>query len=286
MTARQHEVSQTALLELYPPEGPVTTPTVSVYSSSGASLGTPSVTADAASQTVSATRGLRELSGTTTGFVTGRRYWLSTASGGYGYADRVEDLNALSSKIYLANGAKRDYSGGLLRGFRLSASITAPTSPSRNCRVVWRYSVGGEARAVTEIVDFVRMPFRLGLTPAVLDEVSGTLAGDLGASGDWEGIIDRAEREAFAWLAGQGLRPELVIDRQGLTSAYAWRVLALRYAGATDERYQRYQDEFARALHDYSQSRGWYDEEDNLSTGTAIDDKSPPSALPARARIA
>lgn len=284
MTERQHEISQTSLLELYNQDGPATSPTVAVYSSSGELLGEPAVTADSASQTVSATRGSRELTGTSTGFTPGRRYWLSTAGGGYGYADRVEDV--ATGKVYLANPAKRDYSSGLLRGFRLSAGLTAPSTPTRNCRVVWRYFINGEARSTTELVDFVRVPFRLDLSPAVLDEVSGTLAGDLGASGDWDGLIDRAEREAFAWVAGQGLRPELVIDRQGLTNAYAWRVLALRYAGTTDERYERYQSEYTRALQDYSASRGWYDDADNLTTATAVDDKHPPAALPQRVRIA
>jgi hypothetical protein len=292
MSLRQHEIGLTALLELYPPDGPAdpnpTSPapaTLScvVYGPGGEQLAVPSVTADSASQTVTAVRGLRELTGTSTGFIVGRRYWLSSAGGGYGYADRVEDK--ATGKIYLANPAKRDYTGGTLKGLRLSASITAPAVPMRNCRVVWRYNQLGEAKSLTELVDFVRLPFLLGLTPAVLDEVSGTLAGDLGASGDWDGLIERADREAYAWLSGQGLRPELVIDRQGLTSAYAWRVLALRYVGTTDERYDRYQAEHERALSSYSQARGWYDNGDTLSA-TSIDSKNPPSALPARVRIA
>jgi len=285
MSRRQYEIGETALLEHYPADGPGTTPSCAIYGPSGELLGSPTATAESASQTVTATRALREVTGTITGFVVGRRYWLSTAGGGYGYADRIEDL--ATGKIYLASPARRDYTAGLLRGLRISASFTAPASPMRNCRLVWRYTQAGAAKMITEMVDFVRMPFELGLSPQVIEEISGTLPADLGTSGDWDGIIERAGREAFAWLAGKGLRPELVIDRQGLTSAFAWRVLALRYVGTTDDRYDRYQAEHDRALESYSQSRGWYDSSDTLSAGSSNSSElKPPSAPPQRARIA
>lgn len=290
MSARQHEISQTATLEWYPDEGPPAAspaPTLEITSSDGETLratsASPAVSRDTTDTTLTTTaRAAAAVVGSSTGVTIGRRYWLSTAAGGKGYAERVVDVPS-STAIELGSGARYATTNGKLRGLRLSATYAADANPRQRCRCVWRYTVGGIAYVATELVDFVRCPFDLRLSAQLIEEIAASFGEDLGQSSQWAGLLERAEREAFAWLRGKRLRPELVIDRQGLQAAYALRVLALRWIGAQDDRFARYQEQFSSALQAFSDSDSWYDSSDTLSTSGEGD---PPAAPPKRDRIA
>ena len=258
-----------AEIEVYPEWGPPDSATVSVFTSgTSAIVDEATATVDPVDTEATATLGSRQVTlADLTGVVSGRRYWLE-GEDNLGY--EVQSTGFHSGHIYLEEASRMDTQGheGSLKGLRVAYSIASAlvSSVTRRVRVRWSLVYGAEVRRITQLVDFVNVPFCLPVTERDLEEADPKLGAHGGLGKAWTKLVDRARKDIWRELVGWGMEPDLVLDRSVLVGAAVYRTHQLRYLHSSDMLSQRYGELYREELAALrSTSTIWYDEDGDLA---------------------
>jgi hypothetical protein len=279
---RQFEVNKLALIMVQPPEGYADAspaPTVELYSAQNAAVqASTNATRGTAAAVATIADGSDSAScDTVANFKIGMPVWVAT-TGGRGYEDLVVDINSSTKVLTLGQKARFAVASGSIKDHSLAYSFAALSNAvvRRNCRVVFRYSVGGVSRSLARTVDFVRFPFALPITESDVEKVSATFGLTGGSKGEYLRYLEQAESDIAMMLRGQQIQPDLCMERDLLCSAAVYRVLQLRNI-TKGELSERFSALFSEQMAAFLTSRTWYDsDEDMVQTPSGNGTLAPP----------